>query len=105
VAAGAAFLPSFVLMLAILPVLERVRTLTWTRAVIRGMGPAVVGVLAVSLFRLAPHALPDLFAVAILAGSLVAVIVYRLGTVRLMIAGSILGALRTHFRVVRAFTT
>jgi chromate transporter len=105
VAAGAAFLPSFVLMLAILPVLERVRTLTWIRAVIRGMGPAVVGVLAVSLFRLAPHALPDLFAVAILAGSLVAVIVYRLGTVRLMIAGEILGALRTHFRAVRAFTT
>lgn len=105
VAAGAAFLPSFVLMLAILPVLERVRKLTWTRAVMRGMGPAVVGVLAVSLFRLAPHALPDLFAVAILAASLVAVIVYRLGTVRLMIAGSILGALRTHFRVFRAFTT
>src|SRR6266550_6478740 len=74
VAAGAAFLPSFILMLAILPVLERVRRLTWTRAVLRGMGPAVVGILAVSLFRLAPHALPDLFAVAILAASLVAVI-------------------------------
>jgi chromate transporter len=104
VAAGAAFLPSFILMLAILPVLERARRLTWTRAVMRGMGPAVVGVLAVSLFRLAPHALPDLFAVAILAASLVAVIVYRVGMIRLMVAGSILGALRTHFRVVRAFT-
>jgi chromate transporter len=103
-AAGAAFLPSFILMLAILPVLERARRLTWTRAMMRGMGPAVVGVLAVSLFRLAPHALPDLFAVAILAASLVAVIVYRLGMIRLMVAGSILGALRTHFRVVRAFT-
>ena len=105
VAAGAAFLPSFVLMLAILPVLARVRRLTWTRAVMRGMGPAVVGILAVSLLRLAPHALPDLFAVAILVVSLVAVIVYRLGTFRLMIAGSFLGALRAHFRVVRAFTS
>jgi chromate transporter len=104
VAAGAAFLPSFILMLAILPVLERVRRLTWTRAVMRGMGPAVVGMLAVSLFRLAPHALPDLFAVAILIVSLVALIVYRLGPVRLMIAGSSLGALRAHFRMVRAFT-
>jgi chromate transporter len=104
VAAGAAFLPSFVLMLAVLPVLERVRTLTWTRAVMRGMAPAVVGILAVSLLRLAPHALPDLFAVGILMVSLVAAIVCRLGTVRLMIAGSILGALRTHLRVVRAFT-
>jgi len=98
VAAGAAFLPSFILMLAILPVLERVRRLTW------GMGPAVVGILAVSLFRLAPHALPDLFAVAILIVSLVALIIYRLGPLRLMIAGSSLGALRAHFRVVRAFT-
>jgi chromate transport protein ChrA len=71
----------------------------------RGMAPAVVGILAVSLFRLAPHALPDLFAVVILAASLVVVIVYRLGTVKLMIAGSILGALRTHFRVVRTFTS
>ena len=105
VAAGAAFLPSFVLMLAILPALERVRKLTWTRAVMRGMGPAVVGILTVSLLRLAPHALPDLFAVVILVVSLVAVIVYRLGTFRLMIAGSFLGALRAHFRVVRAFTS
>ena len=105
VAAGAAFLPSFVLMLAILPVLERVRRLTWTRAVMRGMGPAVVGILAVSLFRLAPHTVPDLFAGAILVMSLVAVIVYRLGTFKLMIAGSTLGALRTYFRTVRAFTT
>jgi len=64
VAAGAAFLPSFILMLAILPVLDRVRRLTWTRAVLRGMGPAVVGILA----------------------------------------SSSLGALRAHFRVVRAFT-
>jgi chromate transporter len=104
VAAGAAFLPSFILMLAILPVLDRVRRLTWTRAVLRGMGPAVVGILAMSLFRLAPHALPDLFAVAILIVSLVGLIVYRWGPVRLMIAGSSLGALGAHFRVVRAFT-
>jgi len=104
VAAGSAFLPSFILMLAILPVLERVRTLTWTRAVMRGMGPAVVGILAVSLFRLAPHALPDPVAAGILVVSLVAVIVYRLGTFKLIIAGSMLGALRTHLRTVRAFT-
>lgn len=71
----------------------------------RGMGPAVVGILAVSLFRLAPHALPDLFAVSILMLSLVAVMAYRLGAIRLVIGGSMLGALRTYFRTVRAFTT
>jgi chromate transporter len=95
VAAGAAFLPSFVIMLAVLPVLDRVRKLTWTRAVLKGMGPAVIGVLAVSLFRLAPYALPDAFAIAVLAATVVALLVWRLGTGRLMIAGSLLGVLRS----------
>src|SRR5262249_10967754 len=54
VAAGSAFLPSFVIMLAILPVLDRVRQLAWVKAVMRGMSPAVIGVLAVSLVKLAP---------------------------------------------------
>src|SRR5712691_11913045 len=95
VAAGAAFLPSFVLMLAILPVLERVRTLTWTRAVMRGMGPAVVGVLAVSLLRLAPHALPDPIAIAIFVLTLIVLALGRLGAFKAMLAGALLGVLRS----------
>lgn len=93
-AAAAAFLPSFILMLAILPVLDRVRRLAWTRAVLRGMGPAVIGILAVSLFRLAPHALPDLFAVAVLAATVAALALWRIGTVKLVLAGAVLGVLR-----------
>src|SRR5262249_46498789 len=54
VAAMAAFLPSFIIMLAILPILDRVRQMMWVKAVMKGMGPAVIGVLAVSLIRLAP---------------------------------------------------
>jgi len=72
VAGTAAFLPSFILMLAILPVFDRARQLAWTRAVMEGMGPAVLGVLAVSLVRLAPHALPDPFAIALVIGALIA---------------------------------
>jgi chromate transporter len=94
VAAVAAFLPSFILMLAVLPVLDRVRKLAWTRAVMKGMGPAVIGVLAVSLFRLAPHALADVFAIAILVATVIALSVCRIGAVRLMLAGSVLGVLR-----------
>ena len=95
VAAAAAFLPSFILMLAVLPVLERVRKLAWTRAVMKGMGPAVIGVLGVSLFGIAPHALPDLFAVAMLVATVIVLSVARIGAVRLMIAGSVLGVLRS----------
>src|SRR5215467_13631554 len=68
VAATAAFLPSFVIMLAILPTLDRVRRMTWVRAVMKGMGPAVIGVLAVALIQLAPAAIPDPLTLAILVG-------------------------------------
>src|SRR5438093_9461901 len=95
VAAAAACLRSFILMLAVLPVLERVRKLAWTRAVMKGMGPAVIGVLGVSLFGIAPHALPDLFAVAMLVATVIVLSVARIGAVRLMIAGSVLGVLRS----------
>ena len=94
VAAAAAFLPSFVLMLAILPLLDRVRKLAWTRAVMKGMGPAVIGTLAVSLFRIAPYAVPDPFAVAVLVATVIALSVYRIGAFKLMLAGSVLGVMR-----------
>jgi chromate transporter len=46
VAAAAIFLPSFILMLSVLPMFERVRTLVWTKAAMRGIGPgAALGVL------------------------------------------------------------
>jgi chromate transporter len=94
VAAGAAFLPSFVIMLAVLPVLDRVRQLTWVKAVMRGMSPAVIGVLAVSLVRLAPAAIPDLFALAILVGAIVVALALRVGAFQLMLGGAVLGLLR-----------
>src|SRR2546428_9085458 len=59
VGGAAAFLPSFVMMLAILPALDRIRKLVWTRAALRGIAPAVIGVLAVSLIRLAPSAVAE----------------------------------------------
>jgi chromate transporter len=94
-AGGAIFLPSFVLMLSILPVFDRVRKIVWTRALLKGIGPAVIGTLAVSLFQLAPHALPDAFAIIIFAASVGALLVWRTGVVKLMIAGSVLGVLRS----------
>src|SRR3989441_6880580 len=57
VAAAAAFLPSFILMLAVLPVLDRVRKLAWTKAVMKGMGPAGIRVLGVGPVPLRPHPL------------------------------------------------
>jgi chromate transport protein ChrA len=61
----------------ILPALDRVRTLGWVKAVRKGMAPAVIGVLAVSLIRLAPAALPDLIALVMLGATIVALVVLR----------------------------
>jgi chromate transporter len=94
VAATAAFLPSFVIMLAILPTLDRVRQMTWVKAVMKGMAPAVIGVLAVSLIRLAPAAIPDPLTLAVLIATIVAAMVLRAGAFKLMVGGAVVGVLR-----------
>jgi chromate transporter len=95
VAAAAAFLPSFVIMLAILPILDRVRQLAWMKAVMRGMSPAVIGVLAVSLVRLSPAAVPDPLALLILTGTIAATLAFRVGAFKLMLGGAVLGVVRS----------
>jgi chromate transporter len=37
------------------------KDLQWLRAFMRGVAPAVIGALAVSLVQIAPHAAPDVF--------------------------------------------
>jgi len=69
----------------------------------KGMAPAVIGVLAVSLIRLAPAALPDPFAIAILAATLLALMLSRIGVFKLMIGGAVLGVLRSYVPVMRGF--
>ena len=96
-AAAAIFLPSFVITLPILPVYERVRKLEWTTAAMKGIGPAVIGILAVKLVQMAPHALPDSAAVAILIATVIALLMSRIGVVKTMVAGSVLGVLRSRF--------
>jgi hypothetical protein len=55
----------------------------------------VIGVLAVSLIRLAPAALPDPFAVAILLATVAAQLTLGVGAFKLMGVGAVLGLLRS----------
>jgi len=100
VGGAAAFLPSFVMMLAILPALDRIRKLVWTRAALRGIAPAVIGVLAVSLIRLAPYALPDVLALATLTATVLVLMVWRVATIKVMLVGAILGIARSRLFAV-----
>src|SRR5262249_46786638 len=94
VAAAAAFLPSFVIMLAILPMLDRVRQMAWMKATMRGMSPAVIGVLAVSLVRLVPAAISGPLCLVILVGAIAAAMAYRVGAFKLLLGGAIVGVVR-----------
>jgi hypothetical protein len=54
-----------------------------------------MGILAVKLVQMAPHALPDPVAVTILIATVIALLAWRIGAIKLMIAGSIVGVLRS----------
>jgi chromate transporter len=89
------FLLSFILLLSVLPVLDRVRALRWAHAAMQGIGPAVIGVLTASLGHMAPHALPDLYAAAMLVATVMAFLVWRTDSFKLMLAGAVIGVLRS----------
>jgi chromate transporter len=101
VTAIASFVPSFLLMLAILPMFDRVRTLGWISAAMRGVGPAVSGMFAVTLARMVPHALPDLWALALLVATVIALVGWRMGAITLMCGGAIVGVLRSRLAALR----
>jgi chromate transporter len=93
VAAGAIFLPSFLMILSILPLLRKMKDLQWLKAFMRGVAPAVIGALAVSLVQLAPHAAPDVFTWCLLALTIALMLFYKIGALPLMAGGAAIGLL------------
>ena len=94
VAAAASFLPSFVMMLALLPAFDRIRNLIWARAVIQGIVPAVIGTMAIVLVRIAPHAAPDAPAIVALIVTTAVLLLWRVGPLKAMAGGAVFGILR-----------
>ena len=94
VAAAASFLPSFVLMLVLLPLFDRIRNLAWAQAVMQGVVPGVIGVMAVALARMMPYAAPDPPAIAALGVAVTALFLWRIAPLKVMLGGSVFGILR-----------
>jgi chromate transporter len=103
VAAAAIFLPSFVLMLSVIPAINRVKRATWVQAFLRGVGPAVIGALAASMAAILPHAAPDGFAAAILVATVIAIFLWRVRPLPLMVGGGAVGVARRALRLGDAF--
>ena len=91
VAGAGIFLPSFLMILSILPLLQRMKDLQWLRAFMRGVGPAVIGALAVSLLQIAPHAAPDAFAWILMALTVGVILLRNVGPLPLMAGGAVTG--------------
>jgi chromate transporter len=93
VSAVAIFLPSFVLVLAVLPFFERLRRVRWISAALKGLSPAVIGMTAVALAQMLPHAVPDVLTAIVLVGTVAAMVARGIGPLPLMAAGAVVGAL------------
>jgi chromate transporter len=99
VAATALFLPAFVMMLTLLPLFDRIRDLAWARAAMQGVVPAVLGVMAVVLARLAPHAAPDAPAIVVLVVASVVFVAWRVAPLKSITGGAMFGILRNRVLV------
>ena len=91
VGAGAIFLPSFLLMLSILPVFERIKRITWMKAALKGISPAVIGMIAVAMLQMLPKAVPDWLTGVLLIATIALMFRWRSGPLTLMLAGGIIG--------------
>jgi chromate transporter len=90
-AAAAIFLPSFLLMLALLPWVARIKQWQWMRAALKGVVPAVIGVLAIALGGMLPAAATDVFTALIVIVTVLVLLVWRVGPLPPMFAGAVAG--------------
>lgn len=91
VAAAAIFFPSFLLMLGILPLWEHLKRLPWLNAALKGMNPAIIGMIAVTLIRMLPAAVPGLLPVMLACTTVAAMEGWGVGPFPLMLVGGMLG--------------
>jgi len=93
VATVAVFLPSFIALLAVLPLLQRYASIHWLKAAMCAIGPATIGALAASLAQLALPALPDVMSAVLFVGACALVLARNVGPVPLIALGAFVGTL------------
>ena len=91
VSALAMFLPAFILMLSLLPVLERFSHLLWIKPAMNGVSAAVIGCLMVTLLQLLPHAAPDSYSLVALFITSIVLCRWRLPPLPLIVAAGLIG--------------
>jgi chromate transporter len=92
VSGAATFLPSFVLILSTVPVLDRMKRIRWMSAVLNGISSAVIGMIAAALFDMLPHAVLDVTTVILALVTVAAIVAWRVSPLPAMAAGGAVGA-------------
>lgn len=91
VAALAIFLPSFLMMLSILPWMARIKEWRWMKAALKGVGPAVIGLLLVALGQMLPAAVTDVFTGLLMLAAVAGLMIWRVGPLPPVLAGAAAG--------------
>jgi chromate transporter len=89
------FLPAFVLVVASIPLLRRLKRSAIAAAVLQGVAIGSVALMCIVAVQLARAALVDPLTIVIAAASLVALAVYRINPTWLIVAGGAAGLLAT----------
>jgi chromate transporter len=93
VAGVAIFVPSFVLMLSLLPMLEHLERVAWLNAARQGMSAAIIGMIAVALLKLLPTAVSGFVPGVLALATVGAMVGWRVGPIPLMAVGAAIGAI------------
>jgi chromate transport protein ChrA len=81
------------LLMSILPWLERFRALKWVRAAMRGVSPAVVGAIGLTVVHLAPPAAPDAFTGLLFVVTFSGLLLWQMPAVPAAVGGGLIGIL------------
>jgi chromate transporter len=94
VATAAIFVPSFVLVAAMEPLVPRIRRSAWLSAALDGVVVAALGLMAGVTFDLARKAIVDPLTFLLTAGALVVSLRWRPNPAWLVLAGAVVGLVR-----------
>jgi chromate transporter len=87
------FLPSFVFVAVVYPLLPRLQSAAWTRAFLDGANAAAVGLMAAVLWQLSVASIVDVLTVILLLAAAFLLIRFKINSAWLVLAGGLVGLL------------
>lgn len=87
------FLPSFILVWVLNPIIPKLRTSSWVSGMLDGINIASLGLMAVVSFKLGISSLTDVLTISIFMGSIFALTKFKINSAWIIVGGGIVGFL------------